>query len=564
MSEKMRITELTLKSFEGQISQEEFAELDAYLSSSKANACYFTNCIATCMVIMDFSEVADSTCCFDSKSFDHDLWNELAAYEKTAPEAKIPQETQKQEPVRKAGRERVKHEVSRGAVITVITSIAAFLVMILYVSLSGQAPYEMATVSDSIDAKWSSRLNIKSGVRLSSDKRPIQLTQGIVKLMTDDGVMVVLEAPTEFRFVSYSEIVLNYGKLFAHVSEQGRGFSVTTSNSRLVDLGTEFGVIAQIDGNTEVYMYQGKANLFAGQEDKIISEQLTAGFANKVDRLNSVIKQIPMQEDIVVRNIDSKTKFIWRGENLDLADIVGGGNGFGTGTLDGGIETHTGRRFESPDPELVQSKIPGILFGDGTYNEVSSLPFIDGVFVPDSRQEPVQITSTGQTFDGFVDGREVYWGNIFNGAWHASDQAIKHFLKLNGQAYGTPGNPAISIHANQGVTFDLQAIRQAIPGGRILRFTSLFGVSETVAQAPTFDPQSGLNSGKVNCWVLIDGKEKFSRNSVSYLHGAIEIEVDILDEDRFLTLVVTESNDRRAFDWALFARPFLQIEMDMN
>ncbi len=137
-------------------------------------------------------------------------------------------------------------------------------------------------------------------------------------------------------------------------------------------------------------------------------------------------------------------------------------------------------------------------------------------------------------------------------------------MKLNGQTYGTPDHPAISIHSNQGITFDLQAIRQAIPGGRILRLTSLFGVSETLALVPSFDPNAGLNSGKVNGWVLVDGKERFNRNSVSYLHGGIEIEVDINDEDRFLTLVVTESDDRRAYDWALFAKPFLWIEMDIN
>ncbi|MBN1764847.1 MAG: NPCBM/NEW2 domain-containing protein, partial [Sedimentisphaerales bacterium] len=124
--------------------------------------------------------------------------------------------------------------------------------------------------------------------------------------------------------------------------------------------------------------------------------------------------------------------------------------------------------------------------------------------------------------------------------------------------------PAISMHSNQGITFDLQAIRRTIAGGKILRFTSLFGVSESIALAPTFDPQSVLNLGKVNCWVLIDGQARFNRNSVSYQQGAIEIEVDIRDEDRFLTLVVTESDDRRAFDWALFAKPSLRIEMDLK
>ncbi len=118
------------------------------------------------------------------------------------------------------------------------------------------------------------------------------------------------------------------------------------------------------------------------------------------------------------------------------------------------------------------------------------------------------------------------------------------------------------MHSNQGITFDLQAIRNTVSGGKILRFTSYFGVSETVALAPAFDPQSTLNAGKVNCWVLVDGKERFNRNSVCYRQGVTAIDIEISDDDRFLTLVVTESNDRRAFDWALFGRPSLRIEME--
>jgi uncharacterized protein YnzC (UPF0291/DUF896 family) len=40
--DKIRITELTLKSLEEKITEEEFKELDAYISGSRENAAHFT------------------------------------------------------------------------------------------------------------------------------------------------------------------------------------------------------------------------------------------------------------------------------------------------------------------------------------------------------------------------------------------------------------------------------------------------------------------------------------------------------------------------------------------
>ncbi|HML74498.1 MAG TPA: NPCBM/NEW2 domain-containing protein [Anaerohalosphaeraceae bacterium] len=499
--------------------------------------------------------------------FDTQLWAELVRHEKTAPHIEIQQTKSKLEPIQKVAYEKVPARINKLSLITAICSAAALVFFVLLVRLAPQHhSVEMATLIDQIDVKWAdSSMNIKNGDRLWTNHIPLCLEKGIVKIKYDDGVEVLVESPAQFT-IERSGMYFEYGKLFSHVPQSGLGFRVETPKARFIDQGTDFGVQADINGSAELHVFKGKVQLFAGSGTNAKSSQMLAeNKAVRYDADTGITETVPIRTEAFVRSIDSSANLIWRGQPwINLADIVGGGNGFGTGKLDSGIETNTGRWFESHAPDLVQSKIPGILTGGGVYNQVPGLAFIDGVFVPDSRQGPVQITSAGHTFDGFVNGREVFWGNIFNGAWHASDQTLKHQLQLNGQTYGTPQNPAISIHSNQGITFDLQAIRQSIPGGKILRFTSLFGVSETLAQIPSFDPHAGLNSGKVNCWVLIDGKEKFYRNLVSCLHGGIEIEVDINDEDRFVTLVVTESDDRRAYDWALFARPYLLIEMNTN
>lgn len=558
---------LFLKLIENCITDQELHQLNELFSTHPdlvKRYCEFgMNYAAVQMKLNDAVDVNEAEAPEDG--FDTQLWSELVQHEKTAPHIEIQQIKPKSEPVQKVLHEKGPARINKFSLITAIFSAAALLFFVVLVRLAPQHySVELATLVDQINAKWvDSGVNFKNGDRLWTDQMPLCLDQGIVKIQYDDGVEVLVESPAKFT-IERSGIYFEYGRLFSHVPKSGLGFRVETPTARFIDQGTDFGVQADINGSAELHVFKGAVQLFADSDGNTKSSQmLTENKAVRYDANTGKTETVPIRTEVFVRSIDSSADLIWRGQqHINLADIVGGGNGFGTGTLDSGIETNTGRWFESPDPQLVQSKATGIFIGGGSYNKVSRSGLIDGVFVPDSRQGPVQITSAGHTFNGFVDGREVFWGNIFNGAWHASDKTLKHQLKLNGQTCGTPQNPAISIHANQGITFDLQAIRQSIPGGKILRFSSLFGVSETLAQIPSFDPNAGLNSGKVNCWVLIDGKECFNRNYVSCLHGGIEIEVDINDEDRFLTLVVTEANDRRAYDWAIFARPFLRIEMN--
>lgn len=567
-----RIAELLIRLIEGEVEDNDIDALKGWLetgSQAKLKYIEFIKDYTAIKMHAEMQLVAEPEKDeLPGMNINDHLWKALAEYEKSAPEIEAPKEILQRELIEKASYPEEKRKVSKLSIVFLIMNAAALLLLFLFLRFapSGQS-VEVATLTDSIDAKWAGNTApFEKGARMATGNESLLLRGGYAELLFDTNARVVIEAPAEFQIVADDRVSLNYGKIYSQVPNEAIGFSVYTPNSKIIDLGTEFGVETDFNGETQLHVMRGKTKLISGQQSDKTSIEVGEGEAKIISAVTSEIASISCEVDLFVRKIDSAAGFIWSGQKrINLADIVGGGNGFGTGKLDSGIETNTGRRFESPDPEVVLSKVPGIMTGGGSYNKVSSLALIDGVFVPDSRKGPVTITSAGHTFDGFVDGREVFWGNIFNGAWHASDTSLKHDLKLNGRTYGTSDKPAISLHSNQGITFDLRAIRQTIPGGKILRFTSLFGVSETVALDPLFTPKAaGLNSGKVNCWVLIDGKERFKRNAVSYLQGAIEIEIEISDEDQFLTLVVTESDDRRAYDWALFAEPSLLIEMGTN
>lgn len=494
------------------------------------------------------------------------FWIQMIEEEKNAPAVPLPPiPPRKPLPVPPAVDKMPARTPGRLAFATAIISAAALIFILALVHLVPSSTFEVATLYDCLGAEWSANLPLQPGIRVSAGSRPIRLMRGIIKLRTDENVEIVLESPAEFQFLSDSQISIQYGKLFARVSSQGLGFTVNTPNSKVIDLGTEFGILCHPNGDAEVHVYKGKTNLIAGRKNnQKTSQLLMAGSARKVHSQDSRISEIRLNPSAVVRAFDSRNNLLWKGESLSLADIVGGGSGFGTGKLFTGIDPIDGR---------ISSKLKDghIYIGPGHYQSVPENPFIDGVFVPGAHAPQTPITSTGLTADFLKKTSGTYWGYIFNGAFHQGVTSPRHELQLDGQIVGTPEYPAVTIHSNLGITFDLDAIRQSIPGLEIKTFQAVAGVSQTVRQSleqeknRTFDDfpevKKVFDAGfsKVEFWVLLDGKIVFhqQRNSDQ---GGCPIRIPLPSEARFMTLAVTESDDTQAYDWALFVQPELTLE----
>lgn len=567
----IRLLSLIEEMQEAAISKEGVAELDGLLKSSPQARRTYLECTFLHAGLQRYLKLSKAVPNKTEQDPELVLCNatlmELAADESTAPTVNVLNavEPVKCALIQKVHKEKTIPTVNKTSWLITVISLAALFLMIAYVYVSGPAPYEMAGITDALNAKWSSDLPLRAGTRISSHTKPIQLTQGIVTFATDDGVEVVLEAPTEFRFVSYSEIALTYGKLFARVSEQGYGFSVATPNARVVDLGTEFGVLCHIDGNTEVHMYKGKANLFAGQKNEGKSSRLlTAGSAMKVHRTDSMIKDVSLDEHVVVRHLDSESHFTWRGQSLNIADIVGGGNGFGGGLIHTGFDATSG---QVTDRLLTDDTV----IGTGEYHTVEGNPFVDGVFVPGTLKDATRISSSGLHTTEFPANSGAVWGYIFNGAMHQGITTPRHALMLDGEVVGTSSSPAVCVHSNQGITFDLAKIRKTIPGLQIEAFQSRIGISQTVQAAlekegnrsyadfPEIEKVFTANRSKAEFWVFIDGL-KVCRKTMTSQDEAFLLNIPIQPKDRFLTLAVTESDDTQAYDWAVFAGPELIVD----
>jgi hypothetical protein len=544
--EKAIFRDLLIKSIDGQITQEEVEQFNTLMAAYPDLEDYYIQCVQMQFALRDIRifNIGDQPD-YENQAF----WKALADAENGAPAVEI---TPPQEPnrlIQKVQYQKVERKISKGLLFTLCaTAAAVVLIFVFAYFITPATGIEVAVLSDSINAKWSdSAGSIPMGSRLSTGYTPMVLQEGIVELSFDTTAKVVIEAPAEFYLLTADQIKLNYGKLYAVVPQLAIGFSVNTPNSRVIDLGTEFGVQTRSDGSTQLHVIKGKINLLAGITNKIAMEVLQ-GKAKNVSGSTSQVHDIPVNETEFVRSIDSKQGMIWRGQKqIHLADIVGGGNGLGTGKLDMGIDPISGK----PTNQTWES---GRRQSTNDYRPVATGPYIDGVFIPNG-QTPQIVSSQGHLF------REC---PVTDGSSNQNFKAFTNYDSLVLENFSDKKNqtPYLYLHANMGITFDLNAMRRSLPGVHIDRFQSQCGIRK-YANHPS--------ASNADFWVLVDGKVRFKKEQVKT--GEIHsVDIELSENDHFLTLVETDGGDPASrivdgqavpateSDWGMFVNPILVLE----
>jgi hypothetical protein len=85
----------------------------------------------------------------------------------------------------------------------------------------------------------------------------VKLKSGAIELLLSTGAKVTAEGPVEFELSSLSKMQLNVGKVVAAVPRTARGYTIITPTSELVDIGTQFGVVVDDTGGTELHVFDG-------------------------------------------------------------------------------------------------------------------------------------------------------------------------------------------------------------------------------------------------------------------------------------------------------------------
>ncbi len=282
--------------------------------------------------------------------------------------------------------------------------------------------------------------------------------------------------------------------------------------------------------------YYQLRSVFAGarREDRVVSDTALKHYEKRKQRLLAKRNEIDFE-------IGRLT-----GQGLDLADIVGGGNGLGTGTY---------RNALDPRNAKVQTRDFGKL-GNVRTNTFSpcTFDFVDGVFIPngDSGKAQIPVTSTGITATGLPTTSGDAWDMIRNGP-----VASQHSPELDGINFTQDGHSLLGLHANAGITFDITALRkqlaQATPAKgnsatpTVLRFTAQLGYFGAVGNY------------FADAWVLLDGQKVAEFRQLRRADGLQSIDIEISPKTRFLTLLATDGGNGYSMDQIGFGDPQIQL-----
>ncbi|QDS95321.1 Planctomycete cytochrome C [Roseimaritima multifibrata] len=273
--------------------------------------------------------------------------------------------------------------------------------------------------------------------------------------------------------------------------------------------------------------------------DPILQEEyyrLQAVFAG-VQRKERLISQASADEhqtqrDLLLSQIN-KLDFeigLLEDQGIDLADIVGGGNGFGAGTKRAGLD---------PRNANATSKDAGGL-SEITPNQFakSSLPFVDGLFIPDGNDgaTPIPITSTGLTISGLPGTSGQAWDAVRNGP-----VASQHSTVLSDTDFAVSPHTLLGLHANAGITFDLQAIRHATKRVQQSEQESL----RLTAKVGYFGAQGDY---RADAYLYVDGKQVAHFSQLRREDGLQAIDLILPASAGFLTLISTDGQNGYSHD----------------
>jgi hypothetical protein len=164
---------------------------------------------------------------------------------------------------------------------------------------------DVARITATRNCMWAERAkNLGFGSRLASGER-LDLANGLVEITFNDGAVVVLEGPATFDVDSPGRAQLHEGRLTAVVPERAHGFQVATARLNVVDLGTEFGLMAEAEGTAEVHVFNGlvKAQLLDELGNQVKTMELNTAQAARIEPASALVARIPARDDEFVRTL---------------------------------------------------------------------------------------------------------------------------------------------------------------------------------------------------------------------------------------------------------------------
>ncbi|MCH7226230.1 hypothetical protein [Haloferula sp. A504] len=177
--------------------------------------------------------------------------------------------------------------------------------LVLWVTMVPRAPAPVADFQVGPDSSFTlshTGEDVEAKGRVLQVGSQLDLDHGTLEATFESGIRCVIEAPAHLEVLAENHVRLREGSLWSEVPPAGVGFTVQTARFSVVDLGTEFGVVAPAKGSHEIHAIKGSvAVTMAGSGDDGTRTVLRAGEAHKV-AAGGGLDKIPVRRgDFVTR-----------------------------------------------------------------------------------------------------------------------------------------------------------------------------------------------------------------------------------------------------------------------
>ena len=417
-------------------------------------------------------------------------------------------------------------------------------------------------VSMSEDASWDRDAGPGDFLMRLSIGEQLTLTRGVVKLEFATKAFAVLSAPASLEILGPGEVLLQRGKLTGR-SEEG-DFIVQTPSAYVVDIGTVFGVSVDDKAVTDVVVFDGEVHVRRTpvSERKI---RLTSGMSIRADSSGLNKSNTSLETLSFNREFNGERSSNLGINELSMVDIICGSVP-GEYRSAGSIDPDTGAWSSLPWSESkgVRGKVR-----TGEVVPVDWNPWVHGIFVPDSQRSELAVD---------LDGGLVALLPISGGAWgpvwarrridrHLDPLAAKVDRDVEG-FWGAGTTTAlldrsrwvrdgiVGLHANVGITIDLEAIRREYSSS-IKSFRGVLAHLEKSHVSQPFHPQA-----RATFQIYVDGELRYERKEFCRQDGDAMFGVELRDSDRLLSLIVTDGDDGPIYDRVILLDPILETSSE--
>lgn len=292
---------LLFSAIEGTISQDDFTRLEKLLEESSAARDEYFHLLKLTIALNESGGILSLKNAGDpAGAFDLNFWQALARQEDNAPGIPLVRPTEQQ----------ADTIVETGSITPPASPLklyifsAVALVAIAITGLFMPTAQPVGVLTDMAEAQWSvSGIYPTVMTRLYPGR--MELTGGFAQITLNNGTSVLLQAPAIFELHdSDRSLYLESGRLTASVPTQAIGFTIETPYARIIDHGTEFGVVVREGNSVGTHVFDGKVMVSSKEPggQQMVS-WLTRGQAVAVDEKGTISEKFPTEAREFVREI---------------------------------------------------------------------------------------------------------------------------------------------------------------------------------------------------------------------------------------------------------------------